>query len=115
MLIYIKHIIWRFAKRKPEAYRLLDVRHNVMKNLILGDCSHLIKFILFGDFGDKKNKKKEKDIVIRHIPRSISWPGKKFIRDDDIQFDDNDNEKIMPENDMELAIYRYKGKLLYNV
>ena len=45
----IQHIVWRFAKHKPDQYRLLDVRHNIMKNLILGDCQHLIKFILFGD------------------------------------------------------------------
>ncbi|CAB5370479.1 unnamed protein product [Rhizophagus irregularis] len=45
-------------------------------------------------------------IVWRHIPRSVSWPGKNFIKDDDLE----DNE--MPESDMELAIYRFKGREL---
>ncbi|GBB84949.1 hypothetical protein RclHR1_11530001 [Rhizophagus clarus] len=109
MVIYIRHIVWRFAKCKPEEFKLLDVRHNVMKKLILGDCSHLIKLILFGDKNDDKEKEEP---VIRHIPRSVSWPGKNFIRDDDLRIDSNglgleDHER--PENDMELAIYRYKG------
>ncbi|CAG8453561.1 13580_t:CDS:10 [Rhizophagus irregularis] len=36
MVVYINHIIWRFIKYKPDDFRLLDVRRNVMKNLILG-------------------------------------------------------------------------------
>ncbi|CAB4389950.1 unnamed protein product [Rhizophagus irregularis] len=109
MTIYIQHIVWRFAKCKPEEFKLLDVRHNVMKKLILGDCNYLIKLILFGDKSnndkDNGNEKKE-EFVIRHIPRSVSWPGKNFIKDDDLE----DNE--MPESDMELAIYRFKGREL---
>ncbi|CAB4441126.1 unnamed protein product [Rhizophagus irregularis] len=63
---------------------------------------------------DNGNEKKE-EFVIRHIPRSVSWPGKEFIRDDDLRFNNGslvleDNER--PENDMELAIYRYKGREL---
>src|SRR6185312_472841 len=68
MVIYIQHIIWRFVKHKPDQYRLLDVRHNIMKNLILGDCDHLIKFILFGDEENKdknSNNEKEKEQVIK--------------------------------------------------
>ena len=49
MITYIKFIVWRFAKNEPENFKLLDVRYNVIKNLILGDCDRLIKFILFGD------------------------------------------------------------------
>ena len=112
--MYIEHIIWRFIKHQPEDYKLLDVRHNVMKNLILGDCNHLIKFILFGDdnLGDDniggKFQKVEmiknilsddygKDKCKIHIPKS--WPKKNFIKYDNIEI----------ENDMELAIYHYKG------
>ncbi|PKK62583.1 hypothetical protein RhiirC2_790159 [Rhizophagus irregularis] len=36
MVVYINHIIWRFIKYKPDDFRLLDVRRNDMKNLILG-------------------------------------------------------------------------------
>ncbi|PKY51632.1 hypothetical protein RhiirA4_546667 [Rhizophagus irregularis] len=107
MIIYIQHIVWRFAKCKPEEFKLLDVRHNVMKKLILGDCNYLIKLILFGDKSNKDNgNEKKEEFVIRHIPRSVSWPGKNFIKDDDLE----DNEML--ESDMELAIYRYKGREL---
>ncbi|CAI2200690.1 1264_t:CDS:2, partial [Funneliformis geosporum] len=44
----INHIISRFAEKRPQRYRLLDVRYHVMKNLILGDCNHLIHYLLFG-------------------------------------------------------------------
>jgi hypothetical protein len=101
-----------------------------MKSLILGDCEHLIKFILFGDEdttenknGCKEKEKREKEkrhkiFEARHIPRDILWPGKTFIKDDDLDFyerKDNmleDNEKIKPGNNMELAIYHCKGKSL---
>jgi hypothetical protein len=85
-----------------------------MKSLILSDCDYLIKFILFGDEGNKKEKK-NKEVKIRHIPRNKLWPGKIFIKDDDLDFykKENglkDNEDIKPENDMELAIYHCQGK-----
>ena len=124
--MYIKHIVWRFAKCKPEEFKLLDVRHNVMKSLILGDCDHLINFILFGDetenkngCGSKEKKGKEKDqkkFETRHIPRNGLWPGEKFLEDDDLDVDKrkdnwlNHSEKIMINNNVELAIYRYKGR-----
>jgi len=54
--MYINHIIWRFVDHNPDQFRLLDVRHNVMKNLILGDCDHLIKYILFGNDEKPPNK-----------------------------------------------------------
>ena len=91
-----------------------------MKSLILGDCDHLIKFILFGDEANNKNGSKEKEdkkqeeIEVRHIPRNKLWPGEKFVGDDELNFDTKDNwlfsnENIKPENDMELAIYHCKG------
>jgi hypothetical protein len=125
MLSYIKHIVWRFIKYKPDQFILLDVRHNVMKHLILGDCDHLIKFILFGDKKDHKHVKdqygnKKKEILeIRHIPRSIPWPGKKYIKNKELDglgrdiLDDDDETR--PENDMELAIYHCKGKFLVGI
>ncbi|POG75676.1 hypothetical protein GLOIN_2v1475226 [Rhizophagus irregularis DAOM 181602=DAOM 197198] len=119
MVGYIRHIVWRFAKHEPENFKLLDVRHNVMKSLILSDCNHLIKFILFGDEETVENSKENevKEVVIRHIPRIKLWPGKKFLMDDDLDFDERndgieDNEKIIPENNMELAIYHCKGREL---
>jgi len=89
-----------------------------MKNLILGDCNHLIKFILFGNEEneeyknqEEKEKEKEKETKIKHIPKSLLWKDK-FVNDDDLdkKNESKDIEKIIPENDMELAIYHCKGK-----
>ncbi|CAG8584837.1 21565_t:CDS:10 [Rhizophagus irregularis] len=127
MVNYINHIIWRFIDHDPDQYRLLDVRHNVMKNLILGDCDHLIKYILFGNDEDNcpvcdqccnrgKMKQKEK-FVIKHVPRSIIWKKDQcFVNDDDLDPFDRDNNsksrKTVPTNDLELAIYHCKGREL---
>ncbi|CAB5389562.1 unnamed protein product [Rhizophagus irregularis] len=117
---YIKHIIWKFAKYEPEIFKLLCVRYNLMKNLILSDCDHLIKFILFGDEKlDDCNKvfKGQKEVKTRYIPSNELWPGKKFLIDDDLYFNKGndkleDNEEIEPKNNMELAIYHCKGREL---
>ncbi|PKY56958.1 hypothetical protein RhiirA4_448878 [Rhizophagus irregularis] len=94
MVAYINRIIWRFIKYRPDDFKLLDVRHNVMKNLILGDCDHLIKFILFGNDDKKANK--------LHIPRNTFWKKRKYVDDD------TESEEIT--NVMELAIYHCKGR-----
>jgi hypothetical protein len=120
IVTYIKHIIWKFVKCNPEQFNLLDVRYNLMKSLILGDCDHLIKFILFGDEEninnkDEKNEKEKRAKEIRHIPRNILWQGKTaYTKNDDLDFHGKkdslkDKEEIKPENDMELAIYNCKG------
>jgi hypothetical protein len=93
-----------------------------MKSLILGDCNHLIKFILFGDersvnninVSGKDNENNERKKIIRHIPRNILWPGGKFIGDDDLDFIMKlQDDEIMPENNMELAIYYCMGKFQF--
>jgi hypothetical protein len=117
MVTYIKHIVWRFAKYNPEQFKLLDFRYDLMKSLILGDCDHLIKFILFGC--ENFSEEKENEFKTRHIPKNIFWPGERFLKDDDLHFDyfdKNDNKlknnevPINAINDMELAIYHCKGK-----
>ncbi|CAG8590670.1 2898_t:CDS:10 [Funneliformis caledonium] len=81
-------IIWRFIKKRPEVWRLMDIRFNVMANLIRGGACYLIKFILFGDDNDliikdkkqlkqieadkKKNKLFNKKLTL-HIPRTKKW------------------------------------------
>ncbi|PKY52147.1 hypothetical protein RhiirA4_408057 [Rhizophagus irregularis] len=76
-----------------------------MKNLILGDCDRLIKFILFGYEETAENK-----IDYRHVPSNKSWPRKKILKGYDLNFDKSDDELKMPENNMELAIYYCIGK-----
>ncbi|CAB4379824.1 unnamed protein product [Rhizophagus irregularis] len=46
------------------------------------DCDRLIKFILFGYEETAKNK-----IDYRHVPSNKLWPGKMFLKDDDLDFD----------------------------
>ena len=119
MVIYINRIIWRFIEHKPDQYKSLDIRHNVMKNLILGDCNHLIKFILFGNKEDNnkddKNEGKKNEEFKMHIPRSKFWKKKhKYTKDDDIVPIDKEKmipDKKKPKNDMELAIYHCRSKL----
>ncbi|GBB90169.1 hypothetical protein RclHR1_17030002 [Rhizophagus clarus] len=109
MITYIKHIVWKFVKYDPQNFKLLDVRYNIMKNLILSDCDDLIKFILFGDDETFRNKNEE----IGHIPKNKLWPEKEFLRGDDLDFDkrkDKLKDKFEPQNDMELAIYHCKDK-----
>ncbi|CAB4387635.1 unnamed protein product [Rhizophagus irregularis] len=96
MVVYINNIIWRFIDHKPDEYRLLDVRHNVMRSLILGDSDHLIKFILFG------NEESDDDNMRHiHIPRSFE--------------SSNDKSKPMKTvltNDLEWAILHCRGREL---
>ncbi|PKY50569.1 hypothetical protein RhiirA4_406630, partial [Rhizophagus irregularis] len=75
------------------------------KSLILGDCDRLIKFILFGYEETAKNK-----IDYRHVPSNKLWPGKKFLKNDDLDFGKREDELKMPENNMELVIYYCRGK-----
>ncbi|CAB4421661.1 unnamed protein product [Rhizophagus irregularis] len=53
----------------------------------------------------------------RHVPSNKSWPGKEFLKDDDLDFDKRkdglkENKRIKLENNMELAIYHFRGREL---
>ncbi|CAB4443389.1 unnamed protein product [Rhizophagus irregularis] len=82
-----------------------------MKSLILGDCDDLIKFILFGDEKTPRIKNKE----LGHIPTNKLWPGKKLLKDDDLDFDEIKDKRLKNKefkirSSMELAIYHCKDK-----
>jgi len=97
-----------------------------MKNLILGNCNHLIKFILFGDeenddsdkFKNKGKENEKEEFKIKHIPRNNLWQKRrkrhKYIKINDLIFSNKNKHEIpvneIPGNDMALAIYHYKGK-----
>ncbi|GBB90311.1 hypothetical protein RclHR1_17200003 [Rhizophagus clarus] len=111
LITYIKLIVWKFVKHEPQNFKLLDVRHDIMKSLILSDCDDLIKYVLFGNEEAIGNKIVHNEL--RHIPSNKPWPSKKFLRDDDLDFDKRlikDNNVAKPENNMELAIYHCKGR-----
>ncbi|PKY52149.1 hypothetical protein RhiirA4_469605 [Rhizophagus irregularis] len=112
MITYIELIVWKFAKLEPQNFRLLDIRHNIMKSLILSDCDDLIKYVLFGNEESIGNRVVHDEL--RHIPFNKSWPGRKFLKEDDLDFaeknDYGSKNIIKPENNMELAIYHCKGR-----
>ncbi|UZO28674.1 uncharacterized protein OCT59_022189 [Rhizophagus irregularis] len=114
MITYIELIVWKFAKLEPQNFRLLDIRHNIMKSLILSDCDDLIKYVLFGNEESIGNKVVHDEP--RHILRNNLWPKRSFLKEDDLDFaekiDYGLKETIKPENNMELAIYHCKGKPL---
>ncbi|CAB4425400.1 unnamed protein product [Rhizophagus irregularis] len=56
-------------------WRMLDIRFDIMANLIRGNCVSIIKNMLFFD-----SNKKEKNL---HIPRCYSWDGK--IKETDLE------------------------------
>ncbi|CAI2181778.1 17756_t:CDS:10 [Funneliformis geosporum] len=116
MVKYIKHIIWRFIRHRPNEYKMLDVRHNVMKNLILGDCNDLIYYILFGEKNDGINGNRK----VNPIPRNKLWKKRSFVKDDDLdQFDPKNIKRVINpldmkdrdlKNDLELAIHHCKER-----
>ncbi|CAB4389248.1 unnamed protein product [Rhizophagus irregularis] len=61
----ISYIIWRFIKNKPNIWRLMDVRFDIMAKVIIGGSNTLIKYILFGDGKDKNWN--------LHIPKINRW------------------------------------------
>jgi hypothetical protein len=65
----IIYIIWRFIKHKPDTWRLMDARFDVMAKIIIGGSNSLVKYILFGE-GDEENRN-------LHVPRLIRWDNKK--------------------------------------
>ncbi|CAG8713145.1 2643_t:CDS:2, partial [Rhizophagus irregularis] len=69
-------IWWQVDTYKADACKALEFinmhfQHNVIKNLILGDCDHLTKYILFGNDNENRNN--------LHIPRDTFWKRRKWI------------------------------------
>jgi hypothetical protein len=99
----ISLVIWRFIKKKPDIWKLIDVRYDVMKNIIIGGSTFLVKYILFGE--------KEKDLHL-HVPQIKRWEdGKIYVKEKreqnvkSIQNDDNEQEEINDKlTDLQVAI-----------
>ncbi|GBC05563.1 hypothetical protein RclHR1_00630010 [Rhizophagus clarus] len=97
----ISLVIWRFIKKKPHVWKLIDVRYDVMKDIIIGGSTFLVKYILFGE--------EDKHL---HIPKIRRWD------DDKIQIckqsveskrvDGNKQEEIITDGltDLQVAIQK---------
>ncbi|CAI2169996.1 14158_t:CDS:10 [Funneliformis geosporum] len=57
----ISAMIWKFIKNYPDIWRMMDIRYNLMKKIIISGSNPLIKNILFGEH------------KYLHIPRRTRW------------------------------------------
>jgi len=96
MTEFITKIIWRFVENKPEMWRLMEVRYDVMSHLVKGGANSLIKFILFGKEEISNNNDEEKkcshDFKRKlHVPMTEKWKIMSSIIEnyDDSSNDDN--------------------------
>ncbi|CAG8559164.1 5990_t:CDS:2, partial [Paraglomus occultum] len=67
----VTNIVRIFIKYHPDEWRLLEVRHDLMKSLIIGGCSRLTQDLV--RVSDDENNEDEKDRLALHIPRKYSW------------------------------------------
>ncbi|CAG8665194.1 15529_t:CDS:2 [Rhizophagus irregularis] len=70
-----EYIIKKYLIKNHSLWRMMDIRFDIMANLIRGNCVSIIKNMLFFDFN-----KKEKNL---HIPRCYSWDGR--IKETDLE------------------------------
>ncbi|CAG8593198.1 3162_t:CDS:2 [Paraglomus brasilianum] len=66
----ISNIVRIFIKHHPDEWSLLEVRHDLMKSLIIGGCSRLTQDLI--KVSDDENNNKEGGCLL-HIPRKYSW------------------------------------------
>ncbi|CAB4493724.1 uncharacterized protein OCT59_018961 [Rhizophagus irregularis] len=79
-----ERIIKKYLTKSFGLWRMLDIRFDIMANLIRGNCTYIIKNILFSISDGKNNH--------LHIPRCNSWGG-----------------QLIKETDLETAIVCTKG------
>ncbi|CAG8716744.1 12529_t:CDS:10 [Rhizophagus irregularis] len=99
----ISYIIWRFIKNKPNIWRLMDVRFDIMAKVIIGGSNTLIKYILFGDGKDKNWN--------LHIPKINRWENedeKKFKIE---TIEEKGETKIKNLSDLQIATRLCRGGL----
>ncbi|CAG8588354.1 13911_t:CDS:10 [Funneliformis caledonium] len=73
LMNYISLLIWKFINKKQETWKLLDVRYNVMADIIIGGSTFLIKFILLDEVENEKELKKTGNRRLLHIPQLRRW------------------------------------------
>ncbi|GES86409.1 hypothetical protein GLOIN_2v865196 [Rhizophagus clarus] len=103
---HISYIIWRFIKNKPDIWRLMDARFDIMAKIIIGGSHTLVKYILFGD-GTRN--------LDLHIPRLKRWDNKdekKFKKK--VIEEKRNNLDIKNLSDLQIAIRFCKGGSEFN-
>ncbi|CAG8710957.1 22959_t:CDS:2, partial [Rhizophagus irregularis] len=71
-----ERIIRKYLTKRCGLWRMLDIRYDIMANLIRGNCTYIIRNILFS-ISDRKNN-------YLHIPRCNSWGGQ-LVKDTDLE------------------------------
>nr|CAG8448820.1 3919_t:CDS:10 [Entrophospora candida] len=81
-------LAYRCFKKSPSLWRLNDIRHDIMANLIRGHNNSLIKKILFNDNDLDYNKPALKNNkYYLHTPRLYRWPKQRKITDLELAID----------------------------
>ncbi|CAG8641718.1 2993_t:CDS:2, partial [Paraglomus brasilianum] len=93
----ITNIVRIFIKNYPDEWSLLEVRHDLMKSLIIGGCSRLTQdLIKVSDGENNENNEGEYRRRLLHIPRKYSW--------------DNDNGKLKKKDNTDIMVVIRKNK-----
>ncbi|CAJ0763808.1 13517_t:CDS:2 [Entrophospora sp. SA101] len=89
-------LAYRCFKKSPSLWRLNDIRHDIMANLIRGHNNSLIKKILFKDneFGDS-NQALKNDKHYLHTPRLYGWQKQRKTTDLELAINDSKDAAIV--------------------
>ncbi|GBB91622.1 hypothetical protein RclHR1_00190035 [Rhizophagus clarus] len=71
-----EHIVKKYLTKSHGLWRMLDIRFDIMTNLIRGNCTYIIKIILFSVKDGKNN--------YLHIPRRYFWGGQN-VKETDLE------------------------------
>ncbi|CAI2186997.1 17156_t:CDS:2, partial [Funneliformis geosporum] len=99
LMNYISLLIWKFIKKKQETWKLLDVRYNVMSDVIIGASTFLIKFILLDEIENNKEEEKTGNKRLLHIPQVRRWNNNivdvKVHKEPNVEQMDNEKELLL--------------------
>ncbi|CAG8587113.1 9879_t:CDS:2 [Diversispora eburnea] len=91
LILQTEQIVFKFIKKNPSIWRLIEVRYNVMASLLRGRRINLIQYLLI----DSLNYKNNQNNKFLHTPRMFEWP------------------KKLKTSDLEIAIKCSEGKRQY--
>ncbi|GBB99153.1 hypothetical protein RclHR1_03430014 [Rhizophagus clarus] len=103
----ISYIIWRFIKNKPNIWRLMDMRYDIMAKIIIGGSHTLVKYILFGDGNEE-----DRNLHIPKLKRCYDEDEEKFT--EEVIKEKEKKLDIKNLSDLQIAIRLCKGGLEFN-